>query len=466
MALTVVRVDRFTQSELGRSGLEELSRNLWPGRCQTCGRELGTEPPAVVMVDEGLSVTASLHHAPCQRPRWTRIGVDPTARHLTISTRLVSVPYGDPARDPFLPTLLVNPGLEQVTLVRTDSGRYRATTVEDYRPLGLRPPEPHPRHSTADTVTSWLADDRLIVRCGDRFWVNPVGPVDSMLARSIQERGEVVLGISTALDPGAMTNPEPVKRILAAGDLATVSVPLNRDAPVPDLTGPTVALESDLAWADEHNDADWLPVTPFGGPTYDPATGLFRVGIGMDGPKHWRLTDRGVGAVNGLIAGQGGTGKSNVLRLVVVEAMYSAVFDVAVADPLDRNGVIGAVGKHAMRSAGTRADTISLLAWAAGQVEERRAEAGRWREPRPDRRGLLVAVDDAHEVFADPTAVDLATRVAIGGPVVGVGLVAVIESVGPDTVAGRRDLLLALGETNALLFDQRQLQLWSALRDG
>jgi len=56
--------------------------------------------------------------------------------------------------------------------------------------------------------------------------------------------------------------------------------------------------------------------------------------------------------------------------------------------------------------------------------------------------------------------------VAIGGPVVGVGLVAVIESVGPDTVAGRRDLLLALGETNALLFDQRQLQLWSALRDG
>jgi len=82
MALTVVRVDRFTQSELGRSGLEELSRNLWPGRCQTCGRELGTEPPAVVMVDEGLSVTASLHHAPCQRPRWTRIGVDPTARHL------------------------------------------------------------------------------------------------------------------------------------------------------------------------------------------------------------------------------------------------------------------------------------------------------------------------------------------------------------------------------------------------
>ena len=70
-----------------------------------------------------------------------------------------------------------------------------------------------------------------------------------------------------------------------------------------------------------------------------------------------------------------------------------------------------ATAKHAMRSAGTRADTISLLAWAAGQVEERRTEADRWREPRPDRRGLLVAVDDAHEVLADPTAADLAARV-------------------------------------------------------
>ena len=109
----------------------------------------------------------------------------------------------------------------------------------------------------------------------------------------------MVLGISTALDPGVMTNPEPVKRILAAGDLATVSVPLNRDAPLLDLTGPTVVVEADLAWADERNDSDWLPITPFGGPTYDPATGLFQACLGMDGPMHWRLTDRGVGAVNG-----------------------------------------------------------------------------------------------------------------------------------------------------------------------
>ncbi|MDQ3886322.1 MAG: hypothetical protein M3308_04735 [Actinomycetota bacterium] len=135
------------------------------------------------------------------------------------------------------------------------------------------------------------------------------------------------------------------------------------------------------------------------------------------------------------------------------------MFDVVVADPLDRNGLIGTIGKHAMRTADTRTDTAALLAWAAGQVEERHAEVDRWREPQPDRPGLLVAIDDAHEVFADPPAADLAARVAIDGPIVGVGLVAVIESVEPDTVAGCRDLLLALGETNAFLLDQHQLRL-------
>lgn len=471
MALEVVRVDRFTQSELGRSGLEELSRNLWPGRCQTCGRELGPQPPAVMMVASGITVTASLHHAACQQPRWTRNAGDTMGRNLTVATRLMWIPFGDPARDLFRPTLLVNPGLEQVTLIRTDSGRYRAATVAGYRPLGLLPPAPQPpaldpRRDTSGLVASWLADDRLIVRCGEMFWAHPVGPVDSMLVGLLRERGEVVLGISTALDPGAMTNPEPVKRILAGGDLATASVPLGAGEAAPDITGPTVAVESDLAWADERNDGDWLPVLPFEGPTYDPATGLFRVGMGMDGPGHWRLTDRGLGATNALIAGPGGSGKSNTLRLVVVEAMCSGVFDIVVADPLGRNGLLDAVASYAVRSADTRAATTSLLAWTVEQVQSRHAQADRWRRPDPTRRGLLVAIDDAHHVLTDPRAADLAARVAVDGPTVGVGLIAVVESVDLDIVAGRRDLLLALGETNAFLCDQRQLQLWEALRDG
>jgi len=142
------------------------------------------------------------------------------------------------------------------------------------------------------------------------------------------------------------------------------------------------------------------------------------------------------------------------------------VFDIAVADPLDRNGLLDQVDSYAVRSANTRAATTSLLAWTLEQVQARYAQADLWRRPDPSHRGLLLAIDDAHQVLADPRVADLATRVAVNGPAVGIGLVIVIESLSLDIVAGRRDLLLALGKMNAFLFDQRQLQLWEALRNG
>ncbi|MGH3801995.1 MAG: hypothetical protein ACRDTD_18040 [Pseudonocardiaceae bacterium] len=146
--------------------------------------------------------------------------------------------------------------------------------------------------------------------------------------------------------------------------------------------------------------------------------------------------------------------------------MYSGVFDIAVADPLDRNGLLGAVASCAVRSADTQVATTRLLAWTVEQVQTRHTQADWWCRPDPARRGLLVAIDDAHQVLTDPGAADLAARVAIDGPAVVIGLVAVVESVDLDIVAGRRDLLLALGKTNVFLYDQRQLQLWEGSARG
>jgi hypothetical protein len=378
----------------------------------------------------------------------------------------LAIPFGNPDRDPFLPTLLVNPGLEQVKLARTESGRYRAATVEQYHLFGLLRPAPFPPRGTKNLLGAWLTVDRLVVRCGDMLWIHPVAGADP-LARAIEERGEVVLGISTAVDPGAvMTNPEPVKRILAAGDLATVLVPLMRHEPVPNPNRPTVMSKPDPALADEQNEADWLPITRFRKPTYDPATGLFEVGMGMDGPMHWRLTNRGVGLANGLIAGPAGSGKSNVVRLVVVEALCSDLFDIAVADPLDRNGWAGLLAQYATRTAVTQLATVDLLRWVVGQVGSRLDEADLWRLPGSNHPGLLIVVDDAHVVLRDPAAADLAAKIALDGPGVSIGLVAVLESVNPNTVAGRLDLMTALGRTNALLFDKRELELWESLQRG
>ncbi len=235
MALKTLRADPFTRSELGPRGMEELSRNLWLGRCQSCGAGLGTDVPAVVIVDDGLSITATLHHSRCQHPRWSRTEPGLPRHYLTTTIALVGMPFGDPGFDTFLPTLIVNPGLEEVTLTLTGSGRYRAATVDSYRPLGLVPPSSELARSNSDTVTSWLTDDRLIVRCSQPYWVFPLDAEHSAIAEKIRRHGGVVLGVSTAVNPSQLKNPEPLKRILKAGDVALVFATLCTTEPPPDL---------------------------------------------------------------------------------------------------------------------------------------------------------------------------------------------------------------------------------------
>ncbi|MGH3429306.1 MAG: hypothetical protein ACRDQZ_17360, partial [Mycobacteriales bacterium] len=223
MALRILSADPFIRLELGPRGLEELSRNLWLGNCQSCGSSLAPGVPTIVIVDDGLSITAMLHHSTCQRPRWSRSGPALPRRYLTTTTGLVSIPFGDHGRDPFLPTLIANPGLEEVSLVRTHTGHYRATTVDMYRPLGLMPPSSQLPRGSADTVTSWLTDDRLIVRCGDLHWVTPLAVAGMRtIVQEIRRLEGVVLGVSTAVDPSRLGNPEPLKRILNADDVALI----------------------------------------------------------------------------------------------------------------------------------------------------------------------------------------------------------------------------------------------------
>ena len=316
MTLKTLRADPFTRSELGPRGMEELSRNLWLGRCQSCGSGLGTDVPAVVIVDDGLSITATLYHSRCQRPRWSRTEPGLPRRYLTTTIALVGMPFGDPGLDTFLPTLIVNPGLEEVTLALTGSGRYRAATVDSYRPPGLVPPSSELARSNSDTVTSWLTDDRLIMRCGQLYWVYPLDAEHSAIAEEIRRHGGVVLGVSTAVDPSQLVNPEPLKRIRKAGDVALVFAVLCTTEPPPDLAGPTVMVNSGLAHDNESRDIDWLPeMVKYRGPTYDHRTDRFERGIGMDGPVYWQLRTPGVGVENGLIAGPADIGKTTFLTV-------------------------------------------------------------------------------------------------------------------------------------------------------
>lgn len=362
------------------------------------------------------------------------------------------IPFGDPARAPFVPTLLANPSLEEVTLTRTEPDHFRATTVAAYRQWGLVPPSGSTLPvGDPEIVCCWLTETALIARCGSRHWQIQL---PEHMAGGIRQRGEVAIAVSTAIDPSQLENPEPLKRVLRAGDLAVVRARLSTD-PAPVLRGHTVVVESDYAQADETRDEDWLAeITPYRGPTYDATTGRFSLGMGMDGPVHWVLNTPGKGVENGLVAGPRDLGKTNNLRLVTVEAVASGVFVCAVADPHNRNGLVEPFEGVAERIARSPEETVSLLAWGVVAVERRMPQKASYRDPSPERPGVLLVVDDAHEVLTDPGTAALAERIAVAGPQVGIGLVVASRSVDASDFGGRHDLLAALAATNCMVFDK------------
>lgn len=444
MALRRLRADGFTRSELGAHGLEELSTNLWLGCCQTCGVDFADpDSPAVVISADGPTVRASLHHSSCREPHWSSLPKVGSSPHLTTSTRWARVPFGGAAAGEYWPTVLVNPGLEEIELRDVD-GRYSATTVDSYRAFGMKP-APLDLTTAASGLESWLTDEQLIVRSGRYFWTLPMEEGDEVFAELVTQYGAVVLGVSTALEPGRLVNPEPIKRVLRTGDIALGLARISDSrAPAIGTGGPVFAVDD--------SDATWLPsVVPYAGPTYDPHTGRFEMGTGMDGPHHWQLTTAPGRVENGLVAGPPETGKTNVLRMVLVEALCSGSLDVAAVDPLDRNGLAGIAAGADCQTATTIHGARHLLAEAAALVAAR-ASGARPLTLAPDARGFLLVVDDALAVLTDPEVAALAGRVAVEGPAVGVGLVVSTTSVSPEDFGGRADLVLALGHVNGFTF--------------
>lgn len=465
MALRRLLADPFTRSELARSGLEELSRNLWPGHCLTCGDELADTPPAVLAFAEDTgTVTVTLHHPGCRRAQWTQHDPGFLGQYLSTTVALLSMPFGDASTDPFRPTLVANPALEQVSLSPDESGRYRATTVESYRSLGLAPPGEGLASGGDDTVAAWLTTSALLVRCGNQYWHLAIDPAEPLVAE-VQRQQEVVLAVTSAVNPAELVNPEPLKRALRADDLALIRVPLHAAEEAPELDRHAVVVDSEFATADENEPSDWLPdVEYYRGPSYNPDTGRFVCGLGMDGPSYWALNTPGLGVHPGLIAGPAEIGKTNQLRILLVEAASSGVFTLSVADPRNRNGLVEVFGSGAVIAADDVDGTIQLLRAAVAMIEYR-AQQGSWfRDPSREAPGMVIAVDDGHEVFCDPTAADLAATVATAGPAVGLGLVVATETVDPEAFAGRRDLLQALSDTNSVVFDQAQLDQLQRIR--
>ena len=82
------------QQRLGDDGLAELTACLWAVDCQSCGRLLGAEPPAVCVDDLGGVAIASLHHPRCRLPGWNEsmVVVAGSGQYTTFVARMVLLP--------------------------------------------------------------------------------------------------------------------------------------------------------------------------------------------------------------------------------------------------------------------------------------------------------------------------------------------------------------------------------------
>lgn len=186
----------------------------------------------------------------------------------------------------------------------------------------------------------------------------------------------------------------------------------------------------------------------------------------MDGPTYWTLNTSGKGVECGLLYGPAGTGKTNMMRIIGLEAYCSTVFNVLVADVTDRNGICDSLATLAEKCARTVSETMDLLLKGMNRVINARLAAGEYGEPTPKTPGLLLLIDDAQLVLRNRRAARLAERIVTEGAGVGVGLVATTTSVDLIEFAGNRALLLGLSAKNSAGFDRWQSDQLRALREA
>jgi hypothetical protein len=161
-------------------------------------------------------------------------------------------------------------------------------------------------------------------------------------------------------------------------------------------------------------DPDELPdEASYRGPTYDPATEKFEPG---SPPTAWRTGHSitpGHRVKHGLIGGSRGTGKTNMLRVVLVEAVSSGRFVVLLADPLDRPQRPRRhlrANRRAVRP--QLRETLDLLEAAVRLIAVREGEG--YAEPTSDKPDVLVAIDDADAVQRNKHAAQLVAHGSLG----------------------------------------------------
>jgi hypothetical protein len=187
------------------------------------------------------------------------------------------------------------------------------------------------------------------------------------------------------------------------------------------------------------------------GPGYDPTTGLVPIAESSKGKAYyWRLVRPGAGVCHGTIAGARGTGKTNALQIIRVEAYASCLFNVITIDPTGRHDSTLWL-KYADAVALTLDSGIEMLSFIANEVAARR-EAGAY-SLSTSTPGILVTLEDAHILFGNSNAaIEAADVIAQFGESAGISFVVTVPDLNVARFGDRHSLRTALGNNNVAVF--------------
>lgn len=175
------------------------------------------------------------------------------------------------------------------------------------------------------------------------------------------------------------------------------------------------------------------PIFHRGGSSYDPTAGTIRVGVSRKDPPsevgYWHLHSPAGQVKHGLIFGDPGSCKSNLLRVITYEAVASEVFLVVPADPRDENDLSTIWGDFPDQSwiSTNVPDTINNLDRVTDYISRFRRDGRQFDRPTPEWPGILMAIDDADDVLGDPHAAACVNQILRTGHLAGVGLVLVVR---------------------------------------
>lgn len=173
------------------------------------------------------------------------------------------------------------------------------------------------------------------------------------------------------------------------------------------------------------------PISHSGKSSYDPSTGLIQVGQDTDGVDvSWQLNDpQEFGVQHGLIIGDSKRGKSNFLRVIILEAALSGVFSVFPVDLRNEHDFMQWCKPFAdpWMISTDAPKAIENLRGACRAIDVR-AAAGGYAVPTRGTPGILFAVDDADEILADVGGAEMIERILAEGGRVGIGIVAVVRN--------------------------------------